>query len=103
MARLLKGLVRCATCDVGMIHTYVQKKDRLYRYYVCVKAHQRGWAQCETRCVSAPALENAVVEQLRGIGRNPTMLRKVLRQTRRSTAEGRGGASKREDRTSKRS
>ena len=63
-----------------MTHTYVNKKDKLYRYYVCVKAHQRGWAQCETRSVSAPALENAVVEQLRGIGRNPTMLREVLRQ-----------------------
>jgi len=79
-AALLKGLVRCASCDVGMIHTYVNKKDRLYRYYVCVKAHQRGWSQCETRSVSAPALENAVVEQLRGIGNNPTMLREVLRQ-----------------------
>ena len=77
---LLKGLVTCGTCDVGMIHTYVTKKDKLYRYYVCVKAHQRGWAQCETRSVSAPALEDAVVEQLRGIGRNPTMLREVLRQ-----------------------
>jgi site-specific DNA recombinase len=77
---LLKGLVRCGSCDVGMVHTYVNKKDKLYRYYVCVKAHQRGWAQCETRSVSAPALENAVVEQLRGIGRNPTVLCEVLRQ-----------------------
>ena len=79
-AALLKGLVRCGSCDVGMIHTYASKKDRLYRYYVCVKAHQRGWTQCETRSVSAPALENAVVEQLRNIGRNPAMLREVLRQ-----------------------
>ena len=79
-AALLKGLVRCGTCDVGMVHTYVNKKDKLYRYYVCVKAHQRGWAQCETRSVSAPALENAVVEQLRGIASNPTMLREVLLQ-----------------------
>src|SRR6202158_6032134 len=79
-AALLKGLVRCGTCDVGMVHTYVNKKDKLYRYYVCVKAHQRGWAQCETRSVSAPALENAVLEQLRGIGSNPAMLREVLRQ-----------------------
>ena len=79
-AALLKGLVRCGTCDVGMVHTYVNKKDRLYRYYVCVKAHQRGWAQCETRSVSAPALENAVLEQLRGIARNPVMLGEVLRQ-----------------------
>jgi site-specific DNA recombinase len=77
---LLKGLVRCATCDVGMIHTYVKKKNRLYRYYVCVKAHQRGWAQCETRCVSAPALESAVLEQLRGVGRNPAILRNVLQK-----------------------
>ncbi len=77
---LLKGLVRCGTCDVGMTHTWVSKKNRLYRYYVCIKAHQRGWTQCETRSVSAPTLENAVVAQLRGIGRNPTMLREVLRQ-----------------------
>ena len=63
-----------------MVHTYVNKKDKLYRYYVCVKAHQRGWAQCETRSVSAPALENAVLEQLRGIARNPVMLREVLRR-----------------------
>ena len=77
---LLKGLVRCGSCDVGMIHSYVNKKNKVYRYYVCIKAHQRGWAQCETRSVSAPALENAVVEQLRGIGRNPTLLREVLRQ-----------------------
>jgi len=77
---LLQGLVRCASCDVGMVHTYVSKKTRLYRYYVCVKAHQRGWAQCETRSVSAPALEDAVLGQLRGIGRNPTVLRSVLRE-----------------------
>ena len=77
---LLKGLVRCASCDCGMIHTYVNKETRLYRYYVCVTAHQRGWSQCETRSVSAPALEGAVLDQLRGIGRNPTVLRSVLRE-----------------------
>lgn len=77
---LLKGLVRCGTCDVGMVHTYVNKKDRLYRYYVCVKAHQRGWAQCQTRSVSAPAIEDAVLEQLRRIGQEPALRHEVLRQ-----------------------
>ena len=76
---LLKGTVRCATCNVGMVHTYTQKDARLYRYYVCVKAHQRGWAQCSTRSVSAPELEQAVVDQIRGIGRNPTMLTAVMK------------------------
>ena len=46
--------------------------------------------------VSAPALENAVLEQLRGIGRNPTVLREVLRADRRSPAAGRVGGSTRE-------
>jgi site-specific DNA recombinase len=91
---LLKGLVRCASCDVGMVHSYVSKKNRFYRYYVCVKAHQRGWAQCETRSVSAPALENAVVEQLRGIARNPAMLRAVLQQIEESRLRDAAGLEK---------
>jgi site-specific DNA recombinase len=77
---LLKGLVRCASCDAGMIHTWTKKDNRLYRYYVCVKAQQRGWNNCPTRSVSAPALESAVVEQIRWIGHNPTMLGAVMRQ-----------------------
>ena len=62
---LLKGMVHCASCDVAMTHTYAQKKGKpLYRYYVCGTAHRKGWAQCETRSVSAPILEQAVVAQL---------------------------------------
>jgi hypothetical protein len=62
---LLKGIAHCASCDVAMTHTYAQKKGRpLYRYYVCGKAHRQGWQKCETRSVSAPALEQAVTEQL---------------------------------------
>jgi site-specific DNA recombinase len=62
---LLMGISHCASCDVPMTHTYAQKKGKpLYRYYVCGKAHRQGWQKCETRSVSAPALEQAVVEQL---------------------------------------
>jgi site-specific DNA recombinase len=91
---LLKGLVRCASCDAGMVHSYVSKKNRFYRYYVCVKAHQRGWAHCETRSVSAPALENAVVEQLQGIARNPALLRAVLRQIEERRLQDAAGMTK---------
>ncbi|HWR49686.1 MAG TPA: recombinase family protein, partial [Bryobacteraceae bacterium] len=86
---LLKGIVRCASCDTGMVHTYTNKGDRLYRYYVCIKAHQQGWNKCPTRSVSAPALEGAVVEQIRGIARNPAMLGEVMRQI---AAQKRGDA-----------
>jgi site-specific DNA recombinase len=89
---LLKGLVRCGSCNCGMIHTYAQKRETLYRYYVCVNAHQRGWNKCETRSVSAPILEGAVIEQLRGIARNPAMLSEVLRRLEQNRQRD-GGAS----------
>jgi site-specific DNA recombinase len=82
---LLKGLVQCATCRGAMIHTYVQKKTTRYRYYVCAIAHQRGWNKCETRSVSAPELEEAVINQLRNIAHDPAILSEVLRRI----AEGR--------------
>jgi site-specific DNA recombinase len=77
---ILKGILRCGSCGVGMVHTYTRKGSRLYRYYVCVNAHQKGWNNCQTRSVSAPEIELAVVEQIRGIGSNPMMLHAVLRQ-----------------------
>jgi site-specific DNA recombinase len=84
---LLKGTVRCATCNVGMVHTYTRKDGRIYRYYVCVKAHQRGWNQCVTRSVSAAELEQAVVDQIRGVGLNPMMLTVVMHQLEESGAD----------------
>jgi site-specific DNA recombinase len=75
---LLKGLIRCAACDAGMIHTYTVKGPRRYRYYVCVKAQQKGWANCETKSVSAPAIEAAVVAQIRRIGSDPRIVREAL-------------------------
>ena len=77
---LLNSLVRCASCGAGMTHTYVKKDQTLYRYYVCVTAHQRGYSACETKSVPAPLLENAVVENLRRFVQQPAMLSGVLRR-----------------------
>jgi site-specific DNA recombinase len=75
---LLKGLLRCSSCGAGMTHTYTQKKKALYRYYVCNTAHQRGYSACETRLISAPSIEEAVVAQIRGFAQSPEMLFEVL-------------------------
>ena len=76
---ILKGILRCKSCDAGMIHTYTKKTaNKLYRYYVCVTAHQRGWNKCPTRSVSAPAIEEAVVAQIRGIGASPAMIEAIV-------------------------
>ena len=77
---LLKGLVECGSCGAPMIHTYAQKKNTRYRYYICAKAHGRGWNKCETRSVSAPELEGAVIQNLRSFAQDPAMLSEVLRR-----------------------
>jgi site-specific DNA recombinase len=91
---LLRGLVRCESCGVGMTHSYVQKNSTIYRYYVCTNAHQHGWNKCATRSVSAPVLEGAVVEQIRGFASQPAMLSEVLRRVetnRQATSNGTDG------------
>ncbi len=78
---VLKGILTCESCAAGMIHTYTQKKpNKLYRYYVCVNAHQKGYNECPTRSVSAPVIEQAVIDQIRGIASNPTVVEEVVRQ-----------------------
>ncbi|MBI4905154.1 MAG: recombinase family protein [Acidobacteria bacterium] len=78
---VLKGILLCGSCQAGMIHTYTQKTpSKLYRYYVCVNAHQKGYNACQTRSVSAPVIEQAVVDQIRGIAANPTVVDEVVRQ-----------------------
>ncbi len=81
---LLKGLVKCGSCRAGMTHTYTPKREVIYRYYVCVNAQQRGWNKCETRSVSASALEEAVVEQIRGLAQRPEVLAEILRRLEES-------------------
>jgi site-specific DNA recombinase len=75
---LLQRLVRC-DCGAAMIHTYTKKGVKLYRYYVCRNAQQRGWNQCRTRSVSAPELEAAVVAHLRGCGQHPEVVSAALK------------------------
>jgi site-specific DNA recombinase len=64
-----------------MTHTYTQKSaNKLYRYYICVTAFQRGYSERPTRSVSAPAIEQAVIDQIRGISRKPLIVAAVLQE-----------------------
>lgn len=50
------------------------KNGRLYRYYVCLNAQQRGWSSCPSKSLNAQEIENAVVEHICGIGSNETII-----------------------------
>ena len=76
MDALLRGIIYCACCGSAMYPTYSASKEKRYRYYVCVRGSQQS-ANCTTRSVSAPAVEEAVVESIRRIAVAP----KIMEQT----------------------
>lgn len=83
---LLKGLLYCEPCGTAMIHTYTAKSTgKRYRYYVCLSAQQRGWASCPTKSLTAHEIESAVVEQIRGLGKNPEIVAATLEQAQRES------------------
>ena len=85
---LLKGLLRCAPCGCSMGHTYSKKNGNMrYRYYVCLNAQKRGWHTCPSKSVPAEEIERIVVEQIRAIGRDPTLIAATIRQAQKQAKE----------------
>ncbi|PJA74181.1 resolvase, partial [bacterium CG_4_9_14_3_um_filter_65_15] len=64
----------CVPCGCAMVPTHTTKQDRRYRYYVCAKAQKRGWHACPSKSIPAGEIEKFVVDQVRGIGRDPAMI-----------------------------
>lgn len=77
---LLKGLLRCVPCDCSMGHTYSAQGTKRYRYYVCLRAQKRGWSECPTKSVPAAEMERFVLEQIKAIGKDPSVLSETLKQ-----------------------
>jgi DNA invertase Pin-like site-specific DNA recombinase len=59
---LLAGLLRCEACGRAMIPTCSVKKNRRYRYYVCLNARQNRSAACPGQSVAALQIETSIVE-----------------------------------------
>jgi site-specific DNA recombinase len=76
---LLRGLLRCASCGCAMAPTHTTRKaNKRYRYYVCTNAQKRGWHCCPSKSIPAGEIERYVVEQIRGIGQDPALVRETL-------------------------
>jgi site-specific DNA recombinase len=80
---LLRGRLRCAACDCAMSHSYSTRQNRRYRYYVCTNAQKRGWHTCPSPSIPAAEVEQFVVDQIKGVGRNPRLIQETLSQTKR--------------------
>jgi site-specific DNA recombinase len=54
------------------------RKNRRYRYYVCCSAQRRGWHTCPSKSIPAAQIEKFVVDQVRSIGKDPSLLRQTI-------------------------
>ncbi len=70
---LLKGLIFGPT-GAAMSPTHTRKGNRLYRYYVSQDVLKRGPDACPVGRVPAAEIEAAVIDQLRGIFRQPEII-----------------------------
>ncbi|HMS38238.1 MAG TPA: recombinase family protein, partial [Arachnia sp.] len=70
---LLKGLIFGPT-GATMSPTHTRKGNRLYRYYVSQDVLQRGRDACPIGRVPAAKIEAAVIDQLRGMFRQPEIV-----------------------------
>ena len=70
---LLKGLIFGPT-GAAMSPTHTRKGNRLYRYYVSQDVLKRGPEACPVGRVPAAEIEAAVIDQLRGILRQPEII-----------------------------
>ena len=82
---LLKGLLYCGPCGYSMSHTYTNKGNRRYRYYVCINAQKRGWQKCPSKSIPAREIERFVVDQIKCIGQDQELLSKTLAE---ATSQG---------------
>jgi site-specific DNA recombinase len=81
---LLRGLIRCVSCDCAMSPSLTtRKKKKRYRYYICASAQRRGWDTCTSKSVPAGEIEAFVVEQIRYVGRDRRLFEEVLAQARK--------------------
>jgi len=89
LGALLRGVLFCVPCGAPMMHTYTMRNSKRYRYYVCYNAQQRGWQNCETKSVSAEAIETAVLDSIRRIGTDPKLAEAVAAEALNQTASRR--------------
>ncbi len=67
---LLRGIIKCKSCDVNMTLTYSKKENKRYRYYVC-NNHLRG-KNCESvnRIIVAGEVEKEVMKRAEHLYKN---------------------------------
>jgi site-specific DNA recombinase len=88
---LLRGILRCASCDSSMSHAFTSRNGKAFRYYRCTHAIKNGKEACSTGSVPASKIEHIVIEQIKRIGSEPALCEETFRQVHAQVATQRRG------------
>ncbi|WP_372718053.1 recombinase family protein [Novipirellula sp.] len=78
---LLRGVLRCKSCDRSMIHNSSTKRNRRYRYYVCGGAQKRGHATCPAPSIPADQIETFVIGEIKAIATDQDLIADIYEQS----------------------
>jgi site-specific DNA recombinase len=70
---LLAGIARCK-CGAALSRTTSKRPGRTYTYYACSRSTKHGQAACPGSRVTVGELDAFVVQQVREIGRDPSVI-----------------------------
>jgi len=79
---LLRGLLRCKSCDSAMVHARTRRGNRAYSYYRCNRACRHGAAACPTGSLPGGEIEKFVVEQIVATLKHPSFARAALKEAK---------------------
>lgn len=80
------GLVKCGHCHCAMTPTYTKRHGKKYCYYICQASTKNPDHVCPLKRIPAGDLEQAVLRQLAGLFRAPSILRETLAAVREREA-----------------
>jgi site-specific DNA recombinase len=85
---VLRELVFCGRCGSPMLHVFsTPRRGRRYRYYICAKAHNEGAGKCPKARMAAGPFEQFVVDQIKVMGTDATLVAKTAAAVEQVAAE----------------
>jgi len=92
---VLSGVIRCGRCRKAYVGTSARGRKGLYHYYVCSTRYRYGTGFCSGDRLPKDGLEDAVIEQMRDVYRNTSLIEEAIAQNALEDAQPTEDASRR--------
>ena len=75
---VLRGIIHCARCGSRMINHFTTRGPKSWHFYVCPTLNNGSPKKCRGSRVPAGEIEKFVLDRIRGIARDPTIIAETI-------------------------